>query len=553
MDSAYRAAVPEARDWPTVAYESQQLVLRRSLASELNVATNQLARIARADRHTRDLNFSSLRNALAEVIACFPVYRTYIAGEVADSDRRYIEWAIATARRRRALTEAPVFDFGRAALLLMLPAASEEQRRRIRNFVMKFQQITAPITAKGIEDTAMYRYNRLISLNEVGGEPGTYGASVAAFHADAAYRVRHWPHEMLATSTHDTKRSEDVRARLNVLSEMTTPWRETVRRWSRLNRTRLRELAGEQAPSREDEYHFYQTLVGSWPLESDPRAADAYRERVSAYMIKAAREAKQRTSWTDIDTAYEEALVSFVHSALEPRDSNLFLNDFQQFLAGMARFGLLNALTQLTCKLTAPGVPDIYQGNEIWDFSLVDPDNRRPVDYACRRGLLTELTEQGAALRPGELLANLEDGRCKLFLTWKLLALRKTCPELFRAGDYKAVHARGVRARHVCAFMRRFRQQSLLVIVPRLYRRLLGEASALPLGAAVWGDTYLELPHDADGAALHNVISARPLQPTRVGESWSVSLRDALDVFPVAVLTGGCESPASGTAADAAA
>ena len=282
MDRAYRAAVPEARDWPTVAYESQQLVLRRSLASELNVATNQLARIARADRHTRDLNFSSLRNALAEVIACFPVYRTYIATEVSASDRRYIEWAIATARRRRALTEAPVFDFVRAALLLMLPGTSEEQRR-VRAFVMKFQQITAPITAKGIEDTAMYRYNRLISLNEVGGEPGSYGASMAAFHADAAYRVRHWPHEMLATSTHDTKRSEDVRARLNVLSEMSTPWREAVRRWSRMNRTRKREVSGEPAPSREDEYHLYQTLVGSWPLESEPEVADGLpraRERL---------------------------------------------------------------------------------------------------------------------------------------------------------------------------------------------------------------------------------------------------------------------------------
>ncbi|HEX4388228.1 MAG TPA: malto-oligosyltrehalose synthase [Steroidobacteraceae bacterium] len=539
MDRAYRAAVPEARDWPTVAYESQQLVLRRSLASELNVATNQLARISRADRHTRDLNFSSLRNALAEVIACFPVYRTYIATEVSASDRRYIEWAIATARRRRAVTEAPVFDFVRAALLLMLPATSEEQRRRVRAFVMKFQQITAPITAKGIEDTAMYRYNRLISLNEVGGEPGSYGASMAAFHADAAYRVRHWPHEMLATSTHDTKRSEDVRARLNVLSEMSTPWREAVRRWSRMNRTRKRELSGEPAPSREDEYHLYQTLVGSWPLESGAEVADAYRERVSAYMIKAAREAKLRTSWTEIDAAYEEALVAFVRGVLEPRDNNLFLHDFQQFLSGVTRFGLLNSLTQLACKLTAPGVPDIYQGNELWDFSLVDPDNRRPVDYERRRRALEELQQSEPS--PGELAAQLEDGRCKLLLTWKLLALRRSNPQLFRAGDYRPLHARGSRARHLCVFLRRFRQQALLVIAPRLYRRLLGDALALPVGVAAWSDTHLELPHDDAGDALHNVITGRTLQPTRRGERQVVLACEALDEFPIAVLARGCQ------------
>jgi (1->4)-alpha-D-glucan 1-alpha-D-glucosylmutase len=409
---------------------------------------------------------------------------------------------------------------------------------------MKFQQITAPITAKGIEDTAMYRYNRLISLNEVGGEPGNYGASVAAFHADAAYRVRRWPHEMLATSTHDTKRSEDVRARLNVLSEMSTPWRETVRRWNRINRTRTRELAGEPAPSREDEYHFYQTLVGSWPLDADPQVTEAYRERITAYVVKAAREAKLRTSWTEIDVAYEEALVAFVRSALEPRDNNLFLNDFQQFLGGLASFGLLNALTQLACKLVAPGVPDVYQGNELWDFSLVDPDNRRPVDYERRRRMLAELEQAGESLAPGALAASLEDGRCKLLLTWKLLTLRRANPELFRAGDYQALRPRGSRARHLCVFARRFRQQSLLLIAPRLYRRLLGEPGALPLGASVWGDTYVPLPHDTDDSALHNVLTGRTVRPARVGEERAVLVREALDVFPVAVLTSGCDAPA---------
>jgi (1->4)-alpha-D-glucan 1-alpha-D-glucosylmutase len=541
MDRAYRALTGEALEWRDVAYDCQQLVLRRSLASELNVATNQLARIARWDRNTRDFTFNNLRQALAEVIACFPVYRTYVAESVADSDRRYVEWAIATARRRRAATEASVFDFVRAALLLELPAATDTQLRAIRAFVMKFQQITAPITAKGIEDTALYRYNRLISLNEVGGEPGNYGSGVRAFHADAEYRVRHWPHEMLATSTHDTKRSEDVRARLDVLSEMTTPWREAVRRWMRMNRTRKREIDGLQAPSSNDEYHFYQTLLGSWPLGAlDAAGAASYRERVEAYMIKAVREAKLRTSWTETDPAYEEALLQFVRNVLEPRDSNLFLADFLEFQRRVARFGLLNSLSQTLCKLTAPGVPDIYQGNELWDFSLVDPDNRRPVDYQQRRLLLAQF-EGGAGGPPlEELTGNMEDGRCKLFLAWKVLQLRREQPRLFSHGDYRGLRAHGSHAHHVCAFARRCAQQSLIVIAPRLLRRLLDDPARLPLGSAVWENTLIELPREErKWHVLRNVLDGAELRPVRQGDTAGILAAQALAQFPVALLTAG--------------
>ncbi|HEX4648134.1 MAG TPA: malto-oligosyltrehalose synthase [Steroidobacteraceae bacterium] len=547
MDRAYRQFIDEPLEWREVAYQCQQLVLRRSLASELNVATNLLAQLARADRSTRDFTFNTLRTALAEVIACFPVYRTYVAATVADSDRRYIEWAIAAARRRRAAIEASVFDFVRSTLLLELPAPSDELRRRMRAFVMRFQQITAPITAKGVEDTAFYRFNRLLSLNEVGGEPGSYGAAVRAFHADAEYRARNWPHEMLATSTHDTKRSEDVRARLSVLSEMTTPWREAVRRWSRFNRTRKRELEGLPAPSPQDEYHFYQTLVGSWPPgEPDLSGAayGAYRERVEAYMIKAAREAKQRTSWTETDAAYEEALTQFVRIALEPRNgSNLFLADFMEFVRRVTRYGLLNALTQTLCKLTVPGVPDIYQGNEIWEFSLVDPDNRRPVDYNRRRALLAEVIS--GAVTPRTAVADLEDGRAKLLLTWKCLELRRAHPELFRDGAYRRLRVRGLRAHYVCAFARRLRQRSLIVIAPRLYRRLLGDGAPLPLGEAVWGDTLIELPReDRSREYLRNVLDGARLEPQRQGESVGVPVAQALAGFPVAVLAAGCDEDA---------
>jgi (1->4)-alpha-D-glucan 1-alpha-D-glucosylmutase len=550
MDRAYRGATAELLEWRDVAYGCQQLILRRSLASELNVATNQLARIARSDRSTRDFTFNSLRNALAEVIACFPVYRTYIADTVSESDRRYIEWAVVAARRRRADTEASIFDFVRAALLLALPALNDSQRRAMRAFAMKFQQITAPITAKGIEDTALYRFNRLISLNEVGGEPGSYGGGgVRAFHADAEYRARHWPHEMLATSTHDTKRSEDVRARLNVLSEMTTPWRDAVRRWMRINRTRKREIDGRPAPSSNDEYHFYQTLLGSWPLAAAEAAAPAYRERIEAYMIKAAREAKLRTSWTEIDTDYEEALLQFVRSALEPRENNLFLTDFLEFERRVARFGLLNSLSQTLCKLTAPGVPDIYQGNELWDFSLVDPDNRRAVDYAQRRALLADLERSSGTLAPRELLERMEDGRCKLWLTWKVLQLRRAQPQLFTHGGYQRLRARGSRAHHVCAFARRCAGQVLLVIAPRLYRRLLDDPGRLPLGAAVWQDTFIELPRgERWRRPLRNVLDGAQLEPALQDGAAGIGLAQALAEFPVALLTGG-EAAAAATGA----
>jgi (1->4)-alpha-D-glucan 1-alpha-D-glucosylmutase len=549
MDRAYHAATGETREWRDVAYECQLLVLRRSLASELSVVTNQLTRIAHSDRNTRDFTFNTLRQALAEVIACFPVYRTYIAASVADSDRRYIEWAVAAARRRRAVSEASVFDFVRAALLLELPATTEDELQTRRNFVMKFQQITAPITAKGIEDTAMYRYNRLLSLNEVGGEPGSYGAGVRSFHADAEYRARHWPHELLATATHDTKRSEDVRARLNVLSEMTTPWREAVRRWTRINRSRKREIEGQQAPSSNDEYHLYQTLIGSWPLsEPDAAAANAYRERVEAYMIKAVREAKVRTSWTEADPAYEEALLQFVRSALESNGNNLFLADFLRFERPVARFGLLNSLSQTLLRLTAPGVPDTYQGSELWDFSLVDPDNRRAVDYQRRSELLQQLTGSGVSLR--ELTASLEDGRCKLLLTWRSLQLRRARPRLFSHGEYRRLNVHGSRAHHVCAFARRHEGELVIVIAPRLYRRLLDDPDRLPLGAEVWENTLVELPREERSrVALRNVLDGAHVSSSTHGAARGILLAEALADFPVALLSSedGSESTTSPT------
>jgi (1->4)-alpha-D-glucan 1-alpha-D-glucosylmutase len=542
MDRVYSGFIDEHLEWANVAYECQHLVLRRSLASELNTVTNLLARIAEVERRSRDFTFNSLRQALAEVIACFPVYRTYITETIAESDRRYIEWAVAAAKRRRSSTEAPVLDFVRAALLLELPAPTERVRNRMRAFVMKFQQITAPITAKGVEDTALYRFNRLTSLNEVGGEPDAYGTSVQAFHADSLYRAKNWPHEMLGTSTHDTKRSEDVRARINVLSEMTMAWRKIVERWRRMNRTRKREVDGRSAPSPNDEFLFYQTLIGCWPLEElDTEGNGAFRERIEAYMIKATREAKLSTSWANINTEYEEALTQFVRTTLELREGNLFLSDLMSVQRRLAGFGLLNGLSQLVCKLTAPGVPDIYQGNELWDFSLVDPDNRRPVDYDKRSAMLVELrrSPQPGPTRVREMVDHIGDGRCKLYLTWKILQFRREHEELFRRGDYVPLRVTGEHATNLCAFARRHGGGLLITVAPRLYRRLLGDRELPPLGVEVWGDTLIELPGDFDlraGNQLQSLLDGALVPASETGERAAFRAADALAHFPVAVL-----------------
>jgi len=539
MDRVYSGFIDEHLEWPNVAYECQHLVLRRSLASELNTVTNLLARIAQTERRSRDFTFNNLRQALAEVIACFPVYRTYIAESISESDRRYIEWAVAAAKRRRSSTEVPVLDFVRAALLLELPAPTERMRSRMRAFVMKFQQITAPITAKGVEDTALYRFNRLTSLNEVGGEPDLYGTSVQAFHADSQFRAKNWPHEMLGTSTHDTKRSEDVRARINVLSEMTMAWRKTIERWLRMNRTRKREIDGRPAPSPNDESLLYQTLIGSWPLEElDAAGSAAYCERIEAYMIKAAREAKLSTSWANVNTEYEEALTQFVRTTLELREGNLFLSDLVAVQRRLVRYGLLNGLTQVACKLTAPGVPDIYQGNEIWDFSLVDPDNRRPVDYAKRRAMLTELrrSPRPEATQVRALVDTLGDGRCKLYLTWKILQFRREHEDLFRSGEYIPLRAEGSHAANVCAFARRHATGLLITIAPRLYLRLLGERELPPLGEEVWEDTVIELPHEFNSGAVQNILDGAPVSVSKASERPSIRVAAALAHFPVAVL-----------------
>lgn len=538
FDRIYGAFIGEPLELDEVVYQGKRATMRAALASELTVLATALLRIARADRRTRDYTFNTLRQALTEVVACFPVYRTYISDGASHQDRRQIDWAIAHAKRRSRAADISIFDFVRGALLGRAPKdASEERAAQFRAFAMKFQQFTAPVTAKGVEDTAFYVFNRLVSLNEVGGDPNLFGFTVSAFHGASADRAARWPHTMIATSTHDNKRAEDVRTRIDVLSEMPAAWRLLLRRWSRMNRGRKRTVDRAAAPSRNDEYLLYQTLLGTFPLETldDPGLA-AYCERIERYMVKAIREAKVRSSWISVSEPYEVAAVEFVRQLLGRREGNLFLDDLASQVRSIAWFGMLNSLSMTAIKLASPGVPDIYQGTEIWDFSLVDPDNRRPVDYAHRRALLDRMAavsgSQSIANAAREMAGTPDDGRAKLWVVWRALELRRNHPLLFEKGDYSPVAATGARADHVVAFARRYENAGIIAIAGRLWASLGVEARVPPLGEAVWADTAIDAGLLPAGAQPVNVLTGERLA-ARDGQ---LLLADAFASFPGALL-----------------
>lgn len=538
LERFYRAFTHEPLPAEEMLYRSKRIIMRTALAGELNVLANALARIAEADHHTRDFTLHNLRNALFEIVACFPVYRTYLApGRVSDDDRHHVDTAVDAAKRRSAAVDVSVFDFVREVMLASIAdGKSDAFRERVVAFAMKLQQYTAPVMAKGVEDTAFYIYNRLISLNEVGGDPRRFGVTLTTFHRTNRERQKNWPHAMLATSTHDNKRSEDVRARLNVLSEIPEEWRANVMRWNRVNRAKKGRAGAARVPSANEEYFLYQTLLGAWPLEGlDEAGLVAFRERIRQTMRKAVREAKEHTSWMNPNAAYEEATLAFVDALLVQGSGNTFLDEFLPFQRKVARIGLMNSISQVVLKLTVPGVPDIYQGNEMWDFSLVDPDNRRTVDYARRTACLAEMqraAEQGiATLRPyaAELFDAMSDGRLKLFVSWRLLQLRAKLAALFREGDYTPLRARGPCASQVCSFWRQHGDARLVVIAPRWFARLAPSGFA-PVGDAVWHDTVV----DAPAGDWLNVFTGESVSVAQAGGA--LPLDKVLSTLPWAVL-----------------
>jgi (1->4)-alpha-D-glucan 1-alpha-D-glucosylmutase len=421
-----------------------------------------------------------------------------------------IERAVAAAKRRNPAIEESVFNLLRDILLLRFPENLDQQDRAEHiHFVLKFQQTTGPVMAKGLEDTAFYIYNRLTALNDVGGEPQRFGLRLEEFHRHNLDRQENWPATLLATSTHDTKRSEDVRARIAVISELPEQWRRSLGRWRTLNRRWKKRIEENQAPDGNEEYLLYQTLLGSWPLESfrelSEQAHGEYVGRIQQYMAKALKEAKLNTSWVQPNEPWDSAVAEFVARILDRSPKNRFLESFLPFAEEVARAGAINALTQTLLKLTAPGVPDIYQGNEIWDFSLVDPDNRRPVDYEKRVRMLDSLGK----VTPEDLLANWRDGRIKLFLTQRLLNFRREENALFARGSYVPLEVTGEFAGCCIAFAREYQGRSLVVLAPRLTMRI-----GFPPMGHLWRDTTVQLPKSAElcsdlftGAAMEAVPS----------------------------------------------
>lgn len=527
MTRRYRTFTENEKSFESLAYESKHLVMRSSLAAEVEVLATQLDRIAHMDRHTADFTLAALREAIREVIACFPVYRTYISARgIGDEDRRIIHWALGLARRRSTGIEVSVFDFLRNVLLGTADGKGLAHRQAMLEFAMKFQQVTAPVTAKGIEDTAFYRYGRLICLNEVGGDPSRFGVSSNALHQANLERAKSWPHSMLATSTHDTKRSEDIRARIAVLSELPELWRQHLSRWSQLNRNKRRQVDDAPAPSREDEYLLYQTLAGLW---SPALETGELIERLQAYMVKAGREAKRSTSWINPNTDYETAVSEFIVQLLSKPERNAFLRDFSSLATTVAFFGRINSLVTTVLKITVPGVPDFYQGTELPTFTLVDPDNRAPVNFDAAAVQLETVTN---ATDLTELL-NEDDGvRAKLYVTARLLALRAADPQLFALGGYQPLQAEGEKKDHVFAFARAHENLSCVVIVPRWSAKLMDGISRLPVGD-VWADTRVLLAEEGN-EEMHDVLTSRSLRGE--GDERALRISDVFSTAPISVL-----------------
>jgi (1->4)-alpha-D-glucan 1-alpha-D-glucosylmutase len=480
----------EKVDYAALVRDKKLQVLREVLGSDVNRLTGVLQAVCERHRRHRDYTRNELHHALREVAACFPVYRTYARapdGSLTAQDERCVAEAVAAAKAGRSDLDAELFDFLGRLLRLEIRGDLEAE------LVMRFQQLTGPAMAKGVEDTTFYNFNRFVALNEVGGDPGRFGVPPEEFHEACAEAWARWPRALLATSTHDSKRSEDVRARLGLLSEIPDRWAEAVRGWATMNEDRRGGV------DRNAEYLFYQTLVGAWPLSAD---------RAAAYMEKAAREAKARTSWTRPDVAYEEALAGFVRDCLDDVE---FRRDVAAFVGPLIEPGRITSLAQTLVKITAPGVPDFYQGTELWDLSLVDPDNRRPVDYELRRRLLAE-TEGVTA---EDALARMDEGLPKLWLIRRALCARRSHARAFGEGEparYRPLTATGSRAGHVLAFQR---GAEVVTVVPRLVLSLAGE----------WEDTKLMLPA---GRWRNDLTGERVFGDARLSE--------LLARFPVALL-----------------
>ncbi|HBB31841.1 MAG TPA: malto-oligosyltrehalose synthase, partial [Cyanobacteria bacterium UBA8803] len=515
-------------------FEKKQLIVEKNLAGDVDNLAQILKKIAGQSKKGIDFTMNGLKRTLAEILVLFPVYRTYVNGdELSAADHSYIKKVIEKARGHIPLLLNELNFIEKVLLREWEDSLTEEQKALRLHFIMRLQQLTGPLMAKGIEDTLFYVYNRLLSLNEVGGHPGKFGLTLAEFHEFNQKQSTVWPHKMNATATHDTKRGEDARARLNVLSEIPEEWEKQVKRWSELNQSQKITVRDQAVPVGNDEYFFYQALLGAYPFDEKENAG--FVGRVKDYMLKSVREAKLYTAWLRPDTEYEEGFLSFVERVLEPAESNQFLQEFLPFQRWVAGYGIFNSLSQTLLKATAPGVPDFYQGTELWDLSMVDPDNRRPVDYSVRTEVLKDIKERAKTdtiQLIDELLDSKEDGRIKLFLTYQVLQARQENLELFQKGDYQPLEVVGKFNEHVVAFARRFGDAIAIAVTPRFLTTLV-EPGEYPLGEPVWADTQLELPLGSPDTWRNAITDGT------ISGNGRIQIGKILAQFPVALLLGG--------------
>jgi (1->4)-alpha-D-glucan 1-alpha-D-glucosylmutase len=514
-----------------LVYEKKKLILERHMGGDVDNIAHLLKTVSSRDRHGGDITLYGLKMAMVEVLARFPVYRSYISDTVfRQEDRRHLRAAVDNALQSNPALMHELRFIERFLLLELGEYLSVEEKKSCLHFVMRFQQFTGPLMAKGFEDTALYIHNRLLSLNEVGGFPETFGISLKEFHYFNKKRNDFWPHSLNASATHDTKRGEDVRARLNVLSELPEEWGAHISKWSKINVGKKRRVGGIRTPDKNDEYFIYQTLVGAFPFEHTDN--NDFAERIKDYLVKAVREAKVHTAWLKPDHEYEDSCLSFGEQLLETSPDNHFMEEFLPFQKKVASYGIFNSLSQTLLKIASPGVPDFYQGGELWDFNLVDPDNRRPVDFSTRQSLLEEIKEGMQADRSSllaDLLKKKEDGRIKLFLIYVGLAARKAASSLFEGGKYISLEVQGVHRDHVVAFARKHDDRWAVAIAPRFLTGLVNEVE-YPLGHEVWHDTRVGLPAHAP-VAWKNVFTQEIIS----GED-SLAVGEALKQFPVGLL-----------------
>jgi (1->4)-alpha-D-glucan 1-alpha-D-glucosylmutase len=535
IEEVYDRFVGKKLTYADLLYQKKKLVMSTLLGVEMRSLGHELSLLAAKDRYARDLSRSDLMQALFETTAHASVYRTYIRNlEVAREDEKVIERAIEEARTRKFYLQGAHFDFIADVLLVRnRPHLLPDQREARLTFVMRWQQFTGPLMAKAFEDTLLYVYNPLISLNEVGGEPRPTVAVSEKFMHFIADRRKHWPNSMNATTTHDTKRSEDVRARINVLSEIPGQWKEHLERWEKLNAKYKTHLNGQPVPDRNEEIFLYQTLLGMWP--TDGHDGNSLVDRSQAYAVKATREAMVHTRWTLPNTAHENALKKFVASILKTAPTNAFLRDFIPFQERIAYSGMVNGLSQALLKIISPGIPDFYQGSELWDLRLVDPDNRQPVDFAQRSSMLAALKEQS---KPGapfatQLTRKWQDGRIKLYAIWKALNFRGQHSELFSQGDFLQLEATGPHAEHVLAILRRYKRERALFVAPRWLARAKDAQTGLA-PESFWSGTRIRLP-DAAPQLWANIFTGE--DSSTLGGQASLPVGEMFLHFPVALLS----------------